>query len=89
MGPPATRRPEMIQTSLSQLIVVYLSSVIGLLALLWFVREWRRRRIERLARRHRFLCRICGEGFEDAGDGELAKCPVCGSLNERMPLREI
>jgi len=84
----------MIQTSLSNLIVIYLLLLLVGTVSLWLLQDSLRRWRERRATRDDHVCRICGVSFRTAGAGrkrkrDLVKCPECRSLNERGGGREI
>ena len=73
----------MIPVSLSYLVLIYLSIMLGPILLAWIIYEWRRQRRERAAFRHVLRCGLCGFEFEDKTSSILPRCPRCGSLNER------
>ena len=75
----------MIRVSLTLLIFIYLAAFLSAIFALWIWHEWRRTRRERQAVRHRVRCSICAFEFEDESGEALARCPRCGSLNEREP----
>ena len=80
----------MIRTSLSNLIVINLSAVLGGLALLWAVRVWKERRKERARTLHQVVCSICGHSFEDAARVDtVVTCPACGRLVERQAVLDL
>ncbi len=79
----------MIRTSLGNLVIFYLlASIAGIFAI-WMISEFIRRRREQASRRHIILCSICGNSFHDTSGEKIARCTLCGSLNERSKLREI
>ncbi|MEZ5301593.1 MAG: hypothetical protein R3F11_13225 [Verrucomicrobiales bacterium] len=78
----------MFRTLLTELIVFYLLAVLGLLFAIWIAREWWRKRRTHAEQRHRYLCRVCGEIFENDGRSEIIHCPACDARNERDPIRE-
>ena len=79
----------MIQTSLSQLIVIYLLTLLVGTFGVWLLRDTLRRLREKRSSRNHFVCRICGVSFVSRGKEPLVKCPACESLNERSECREI
>jgi hypothetical protein len=78
-----------IRVSLTHLVFVYLAGMLGLVFTAWLISEWRRQRRERLAFRHVLRCELCGCEFEDRSADLLARCPRCGSLNERFRLSRL
>ena len=80
----------MIRTSLSNLIVLNLTAVLGGLALVWAVRVWRERRRERARTMHQVVCAVCGHVFEDAArEDTVVTCPACGRLVERQAVLDL
>jgi uncharacterized paraquat-inducible protein A len=79
----------MIHVSLTILIFVYLFLFLAPVFSVWIWSEWRRKRTEKEALRHRLQCVICAMEFEDTTDTLLPRCPRCGSLNERFKLGRI
>ena len=79
----------MIPVSLSYLILIYLSIMLGPIFLAWIIYEWRRQRRERAAFRFVVHCGLCGFEFEDKSSTLLPRCPRCASLNERYPLSRL
>ena len=79
----------MIRVSLALLIFIYLAVFLGVIFALWIWHEWRRTVRERRSVAHRMRCTICSFEFEDATGEDLARCPRCGSLNEREPFDEL
>lgn len=80
----------MIRTSLTNLIVLNLTAVLGGLALLWAVRVWKERRRERARTKHQVVCAICGHVFEDAARTDtVVTCPACGRLVERQAVLDL
>ncbi|MEI9896043.1 MAG: hypothetical protein WDN28_19780 [Chthoniobacter sp.] len=74
----------MIPVSLSYLVLIYLSIMLGPIFLAWIIYECRRQRRERAAFRYVLRCGLCGFEFEDKSATLLPRCPRCGSLNERL-----
>lgn len=74
----------MIHVSLALLIFIYLFLFLAAVFGQWFWADMRRKRRERLARRHHLRCTLCACDFEDATDEMLPRCPRCGNLNERF-----
>ena len=79
----------MISVSLSYLALIYLILMLGPVLGAWFFSEWRRQRRERAAFRHVMRCTLCAFEFEDDTPSLLARCPRCGSLNERYRLSRL
>lgn len=79
----------MFKTTLPQLIVYNLCTLLGLLGLIWVVQVWRLRRRERRALKFKISCVICGTVFDDLTEEPLVKCPTCGRLNERDRLPDL
>lgn len=79
----------MIRVDLTEMILIYLLVMVGVLALVWVGTEFSRSRRERRRRRNYVICDICDHIFEDSSEKNLLTCPRCGRLNERGPVREI
>jgi rubrerythrin len=79
----------MIRVSLPVLVFIYLVALLATVFGSWLVHEWRRQRRERHAFRHVLRCTLCGFEFEDQTGELLARCPRCGSLNERYRLSRL
>ncbi|MEM9478321.1 MAG: hypothetical protein AAGA58_01525 [Verrucomicrobiota bacterium] len=79
----------MFELPLSQLFILYLTLVLGLLFAVWLGDDWVRKRRERINRRNHLVCNICGVPYEDATREKLPECPSCGARNERLSLRDI
>lgn len=77
----------MIEISLEWLAFACLLTVLVGILFVWVGYEFARRRRERQAVRLRLRCRVCCMDFEDRGASELAVCPRCGALNERVSPR--
>jgi len=73
---------EMIQVSLTTLIVLGMVAGVSLLAVIWVISVWFERRGEFKARHGLVHCRICGHIFHETEKKEITACPNCGSLNE-------
>jgi uncharacterized paraquat-inducible protein A len=78
-----------IRVSLGVLIFICLSGMLAGIFGAWLIFEWRRQRRERMAFRYIYRCGTCGCEFEDFSDEVLARCPRCGSLNERYRLSRL
>jgi hypothetical protein len=74
----------MIGVSLSYLVLIYLVLMVVPVLGAWMLNEWRRKGRERIAFRNVFRCNICAIEFSDTSGSLLARCPHCGSLNERF-----
>ena len=79
----------MIRVSLTQIIVVYLCLILFAVLVIWMGTDYLRKRRERLARKHKIICTICGAVYEDKSEHTLSKCPECESMNERAKIRDI
>ena len=79
----------MIQTSLSQLIVLNLCALLGVLTLVWAGRVAAERLAERRRRRHRVVCGVCGHVFRDASGAAVLDCPACGRRVERQEVLDL
>lgn len=79
----------MVRVDLQTMIVIYLLTMLGILALVWVGTEINRDRRERRRRRDYVICDICDHIFEDSSEKSLLSCPKCGRLNERGRVREI
>ena len=79
----------MFRISLTNLIVVYLILILCLLFAVWIFGDYRRKRREKLERRFRLVCDICGVSYEDRSRDPIPQCPKCGRRNERVHLRDI
>ncbi len=73
----------MIPVSLGTLVFLCLGGMLAGIFGAWIVSESRRRRRERLAFRDLLRCTMCGCEFEDHTAEPIARCPRCGTLNER------
>ena len=79
----------MIRVSLGVLVFICLSGMLVGIFGAWLIFEWRRQRRERKAFQDIYRCGTCGCEFEEVTDEVLAKCPRCGSLNERYRLSRL
>lgn len=73
----------MIRLSLPWLVFAYLLVFLAAIFCVWIAYEMVRRFRETRGARHRLQCAICGMLYEDRTKMPLARCPRCGSLNER------
>jgi DNA-directed RNA polymerase subunit RPC12/RpoP len=76
----------MIQTSLTNLILINLCGLLVLLALLWAGRAVRELLRERRRRRHKVVCNLCGHVFTNATREIAVQCPACEHLVPRQEL---
>ncbi len=76
----------MIALPLTWLVIAYVGLSLGVIATLWLMTEWTRRRREVRARRHRVRCVFCTREFEDRTRDETPRCPGCGRLNDRISM---
>ena len=74
----------MIRVELPVLVFIYLFVFLAAIFSIWIVYEWLRQRREKRNLRYRVQCTICASIFEDRTSSLLARCPRCGSLNERF-----
>jgi rubrerythrin len=79
----------MIRLSLGMLVLVYLGAVLLVIFAAWLLSESRRQRREHRAFENVFRCGSCGCEFEDTTEEVLARCPRCGTLNERYRLSRL
>lgn len=79
----------MIRVSLTQIIVIYLCLILFAVLVIWVTTDFLRKRREKLARKYKVICSICGAIYEDRSDHRLSKCPECESMNERAKVRDI
>ena len=73
----------MFHTSLTTLILIYVAGALAAVIVAWIWAETRRSRQERRVHKNEFLCRICGERFEEKSEAEIIHCPRCNAANER------
>lgn len=73
----------MIDIPLASLVMVYLAAVVGLVGVVWWRGNRRRRKAFAFDNRGRIACRACGNVFTDRSATILASCPHCGRPNER------
>ena len=76
-------RGGMFHTSLTTLILIYVAGALATVVVAWIWAEMRRSRQHRRAHENEFLCRICGERFEETSEVEIIHCPRCHAANER------
>jgi len=79
----------MIRVSLATLIFIYLALFMGVIFIVWIVRNSLRIQREKQALEHRLRCTLCAFEFEDETSTLLPRCPRCGSLNERFPFSSL
>jgi rubrerythrin len=79
----------MFRVSLTVLVLIYLSMMLGPVFFFWLLNEYRRQRRERAAFRHALRCGMCAFEFEDRTEAPLPRCPRCGSLTERYTLSQL
>ena len=80
---PAALIPAMIPITLSWFVCFYLGLFLAAVSILWIGYEILRKRHANSISRVRVFCRICGSRYTDGTSGDLMRCPVCDSLNER------
>ena len=74
----------MIRIELSWLVFVCLLVFLCGIFFVWIGYEVARRQNAVRALRNRLRCRVCSMEFTEDSPGDLATCPRCGSLNERV-----
>lgn len=79
----------MIRLSLGMLVFVMLGSLLLAIFAAWLLSESRRQRRERRAFENVYRCGSCGCEFEETSEEVLARCPRCGTLNERYRLSRL
>ena len=79
----------MIPVSLSLLVMIYLGIMMGFVLAAWLLNVFRKGRREKAAFRDVIRCTICAFEFQDGSRDMLPKCPRCGRLNERNPIKRI
>lgn len=79
----------MIPVTLGELVFLCLGALLAGIFGAWIISESRRRRRESLAFRGVLRCTMCGCEFEDPAGAELARCPRCGTMNERLRLNPL
>jgi rRNA maturation endonuclease Nob1 len=77
----------MIRIALPWLVFAYLLVFLAAIFSVWIAYEFVRRIRETRSQRHRLQCVLCGMLFEDRTEVGLPRCPRCGSLNERKPVK--
>lgn len=75
----------MIPIHLPWLVFICLLVFLGGIFLVWAGYEVARRRRARSAEMGRLRCPVCSMEFADRSGSQLATCPRCRSLNERVP----
>jgi protein-arginine kinase activator protein McsA len=69
--------------SVSWLISIYVSALLGALLGLWIFSEMRRRRFGPTHTQDRiFRCKNCGYVYTDDADVDRSRCSQCGKMNE-------
>lgn len=69
--------------SVSWLISIYVSALLGALLGLWIFSEMRRRRFGPTHTPDRiFRCKHCGYVYTDDADVDRSRCSQCGKMNE-------
>lgn len=79
----------MIETSLTELIVLILAGVLCGLGMVWAVTVSRERARERRRARRQVICPVCGHVFENTDRSPALPCPDCGRLIERQTLLDL
>lgn len=79
----------MIALSPLGLIFLYLLLFLAAIFVVWIGSEMARTQRESRSRNYRFQCAVCGGRFEDRTATLLPRCPHCGNLNERLPIKNI
>lgn len=69
--------------SISELLFLYSSTLLGAVAILAFLTQLRRRRFGPTpSEDHIFRCAGCGYVYTDDPDVDRSRCPQCGVTNE-------
>ena len=79
----------MIRLSLGMLVLVCMGILLLSIFMAWILFESRRQRRERRAFENVYRCGSCGCEFEETSEEVLARCPRCGTLNERYRLSRL
>jgi rubrerythrin len=79
----------MIRLSLGMLVLVCMGTLLLSIFAAWTLFESRRQRRERRAFENVYRCSSCGCEFEETSEEVLARCPRCGTLNERYRLSRL
>ena len=74
----------MIPVTLGTLVFFCLGGMLAIIFGAWLLSESRRRRRESHAFRDLLRCTMCGCEFEDHSADPIARCPRCGTMNERL-----
>ena len=77
----------MIRMQLPWLVFTALLIFLVGIFLVWIGYEIARRRREGLRLRHWIQCPVCALQYKAEPGTKLPRCPQCGSLNERLPVR--
>jgi hypothetical protein len=79
----------LLQTSLTNLIIFNLTSLLAVLGLVWVCRVVLDRLSERRRNRHRVVCGVCGHVFRDPARTAVVSCPACSRRVERQEVLDI
>lgn len=79
----------MIRVSLGMLVLICMGTLLLSIFAAWVLSESRRQRRERRAFENIYRCGSCGCEFEETSEEVLARCPRCGTLNERYRLSRL
>ena len=82
-------RAIVLQTSLTNLIIFNLTSLLAVLGLVWVGRVVLDRLSERRRNRHRVVCGVCGHVFLDPARTAVVSCPACSRRVERQEVLDI
>lgn len=85
VGSPArpARRDEPM--TISSLILLYVTGLLGLLAFMGFYYDLRRKQFQpRPTEDHIFRCEKCAFVYTDDADVERSRCPHCGKMNDMI-----
>lgn len=78
-----------LETSLTNLIIFNLTSLLAVLGLMWVSRVAVDRLSERRRNRHRVVCAVCGHVFRDPARTPVVSCPACSRRVERQEVLDI
>ncbi len=78
----------MIRIELPWLVFAYLLVFLAAIFSVWIAYEMIRRSRDARSHRGRLRCALCAMEFTDRESASLPRCPRCGSLNERLKLKD-
>lgn len=70
---------------IDQILLIYVLSTLGVIALLALISEWRRRSFNPKPSEDRiFRCHDCHYVYTDDPDVDRSRCPQCGCFNDAV-----